>query len=230
MPEISRKLQNYLLICGILAPLLNIGTDLLAGTLYEGYSFIYQSVSVLTSVGASTRVLVVTAGLIYDVLLFAFAFSIWTYAKQNRNLKLVALTIMGNVSFLLIAVFFPLHAGEDPGTFANTMNTVIMGISVIFILLAVVFSAVAMKNYVRYYSIGMLLTFLMLTVVGILVVPQDPSESYMPTTGAQERTMVYCINIWILLLAVTLLHKKNDFSKSPKAELANMKVGRTQSD
>ncbi len=42
-----KSVRKVLLICGILAPLLWIGTDILAGTLYAGYSFTSQAISEL---------------------------------------------------------------------------------------------------------------------------------------------------------------------------------------
>jgi hypothetical protein len=66
MVETARMLRNLLLICGILSSLLYVGTDILAGTLWEGYSFTSQAVSELSAIGAPTRPLVVPLYLAYD--------------------------------------------------------------------------------------------------------------------------------------------------------------------
>lgn len=51
--------QKILLSCGILAPLLYLGTDLLAGKLLKSYSFSVQSMSELGASGSPVRSLVV---------------------------------------------------------------------------------------------------------------------------------------------------------------------------
>jgi hypothetical protein len=67
---------KILLVCGMFAPLLYISTDVLAGTLYAGYSFTSQVVSELFAIGASTSHLVVPLFTTYDVLLIAFELGI----------------------------------------------------------------------------------------------------------------------------------------------------------
>lgn len=43
--ESASKLRKVLLICGILSSLVFVGTDIVAGVLYPGYSFTDQAVS-----------------------------------------------------------------------------------------------------------------------------------------------------------------------------------------
>jgi hypothetical protein len=77
----ASKLGKVLLICGVLASLLYVVTDILAGMIWEGYSFSSQAISELSAIHAPTRPLVVTLGLIYDVLLIAFGFCVWVIAS-----------------------------------------------------------------------------------------------------------------------------------------------------
>jgi len=48
-------LRKALLICGILSSPLYIGTEILAGMLWKGYSFTDQAVSELSAMDAPTR-------------------------------------------------------------------------------------------------------------------------------------------------------------------------------
>lgn len=48
-------LRKVLLVCGILAALAQVGTDLLGGMLWKGYNFASQAISELTAIGAPTR-------------------------------------------------------------------------------------------------------------------------------------------------------------------------------
>ena len=68
MVETTKRLQTSLLSCGVLAALLYLGTDILAGLLWEGYSFAHQAVSELSAVDAPTRPLTFALYLVYDVL------------------------------------------------------------------------------------------------------------------------------------------------------------------
>ena len=51
----TKRVQTFLLSCGVLASLLYLGTDILAGPLWEGYNFVHQAVSELSAVDAPTR-------------------------------------------------------------------------------------------------------------------------------------------------------------------------------
>ena len=102
--ETASKLRKVLLICGIVAPLLFVSTDILAGTLYPGYSFTDQAVSELFAIKAPTSDLVVPLFTVYSVLLGAFAFGIWMSAAaaaaaghRNRALSVLALIMIMNV-------------------------------------------------------------------------------------------------------------------------------------
>ena len=83
----------------------------------------------------------------------------------------------------MLANFFPMHPGEDMGSPANTMNVATLGLSLILLLIAILSGAFAYKNWFRLYSLGTLLAFLVLTILGLSQVT--------PHVGAQERTIAY---------------------------------------
>jgi formate/nitrite transporter FocA (FNT family) len=56
---------------------------------------------------------------------------------------------------------------------------------------------VAFHNWFRWYSIGTLLTFGLLTVFGLV--------AQTARVGLQERTMIYGCLLWVALLAIVLL-------------------------
>jgi hypothetical membrane protein len=62
-----------LLVCGIVAALLYPATDILATSLYPGYSYRAQAVSELFAIGAPTSRLVVTLLTIASLLFLGFA-------------------------------------------------------------------------------------------------------------------------------------------------------------
>jgi hypothetical protein len=191
------RLRNLFLLCGILAPLLFIGTDLLAGMLYDNYNFITQSISELSAYEAPTRPLIVPLNFAYNILIIAFAFGIWGSGVKSRAQLIMTGLLVGNAIVALLATFFPMHLSEDMSTPANTMNVIILGVSLVLLLLSILFGAFAYKNWFRLYSIGTLLTFIMLTIFGLF---QTTSH-----VGAQERTITYGCLLWVAVQALVLL-------------------------
>jgi len=204
----SKKIPKVLIICGIVAPLIKIGTDILAGTMWEGYSFTSRSISDLSAIGAPTRMLVVPLDLAADVLLLAFAVGVWKLAGRNRRMRIMAGLIFGNAAFLLIGGFFPFHLDEEMSTFGNTMNTIVIGISVVFLLLAIGFGAAAFRNWFRYLSIGVFLIFLVGDVWATRHTPFALGGQRGPLVGVQERTMLFSYLLWVVALAIVLMRAK----------------------
>jgi len=206
----ARKLRKALLICGILSSLLYVGTDILAGTLYAGYSFTAQAISELFAIGAPTSSLVVPLFTLYDLLLIAFAFGVWVTVAQNRALRVTALMIIGNAANgLVLWLVFPMHMRGVEPTFTDTMHVTLAAVGVIFVLLALVFGATAYRNWFRLYSVA---TILMLLVPGILVflyVPQLAANQPTPVTGVAERISTYSYLLWQAVLAIVLLRTEN---------------------
>ena len=59
--------REVLLVCGILAALLYVSSDILAAMLYEGYSYTGQTVSELRTLGAPTRPFLVPVLALYTL-------------------------------------------------------------------------------------------------------------------------------------------------------------------
>lgn len=209
---LSDRVQKILLICAFPASLLKIGTDILAGFLWEGYNFTSRSISDLSAIGAPTRPLVVPLDLMADIFLTAFALGVWLLASGNRALRITAGMLIGNAVFLLIGVFFPFHLNEAISSVTNTTNTIIIGVSVLFLLLAIGFGSAAYRNWFRFYSIGTFLVFLVEDIWATWATPFVLAGQRGPLVGIQERTMLYGYLLWIVVLAVVLLQSKRLYS------------------
>ena len=83
-------LQKILLSCGILAPLLYLGTDLLAGKLLKGYSFSAQSMGELGAAGSPVRPLVVALTLVSGAVMIAFGAGVWRAVDNAILPRIVA--------------------------------------------------------------------------------------------------------------------------------------------
>lgn len=208
MREVPMKVQNLLLICGILASLLYIGTDILAGMLWEGYNFIDQAVSELSAIGAPTRPFVVMLLLVYDVLMIAFGIGVWTYSRR-RALRITGGLLLGIGVVGFLGIPFPLQLGAPEATFINTIHSLLAGVVVLFFLLAIGFGAFACGKRFRIYST---ITILILLVVGTVSAVMSASrilrEGFITPPqwfGLIERIDIYCSMLWVAVLAIVLL-------------------------
>jgi hypothetical protein len=210
MVETGRMLRNLLLICGILSSLLYVGTDILGGMLWEGYSFTSQFVSELSAIGAPSRPLVVPLFIIYDVLFFAFGWGVWGLAGQKRALRFIGGLLVGMGVINFVAVFFPMHLRGAEVTFTDIMHATLAGVTVLFILLMLGFGATAFGKWFRLYSIGTLLTLLVIGAFpwlgGAQLVVQQPT----PWAGVTERIMIYGYLLWVVVLAIVLLRAEKE--------------------
>jgi hypothetical membrane protein len=201
----TAKMRKLLLICGIIAPLLYVGTDIFAGTLYPGYSFINQYVSELFAIGAPTSSLVVPLLTVYSVFLVAFSLDVWMSAGQNRALRAAALMMTGNaVNGLVLWPFFPMHMRGVEATFTDTMHNALAVVGVIFVLLALVFGAVAYRKRLRFYSIGTILILLVPGIVTFMYGSQVGANQSTPWAGLDERISTCAYLLWVAVLSVVL--------------------------
>ena len=195
---------QVLFLCGILAPLLHMGMDQLAGRLLQGYSFSAQSMSELSASGAPTRRLVVALSLPATVLMVAFGVGVWRAGGQALMPRIVAGLVIGNAVLGLIATaFFPTRFGERPA-FGST-GVIIMFVSVMCFVLAMVFGAVAYGGWLRIVSAGIPVAYMLLTVLRLGTAASGSPEGAGELMGIQERTMAYAYLLWVMALAVYLL-------------------------
>jgi hypothetical membrane protein len=203
-------LLKVLLICGILASLIYVATDIVAGMLWEGYSFTSQAISELSAIGAPTRPFVVTLGIIYDVLLIAFGLCVWVIAAgQRRALRLIGGLLVGIGAIGFVWTQFPMHLRGAEMTFTDMMHWTIAGVVVLLILLMIALGVIAYRMWFRLYSIGTLVTLLVVGMWSIFVGgAQIAAQQSTPFFGVMERITVYGYLAWVAVLAIVLLRVK----------------------
>jgi len=204
------SLKRLLFICGILSSLLYASIDALAGTLYVGYSFTSQGFSELLSPGSPVRQLALQLGAVYGVLLLAFALGVWVSAGRSRALRVTALMVFGQaIDGLVTPVYFPAPMrGVAGAESAGILHVILTAVGVFTILLAIVFGAVAYRNWFRYYSVGSLLAILAFGLIGFSYVPAISANLPTPWFGATERVNIYGWMLWVAVLAIILLRTK----------------------
>lgn len=205
----ANKLRKVLLICGILAALVQVGTDILAGVLYPGYSFTSQAISEQSAIGAPTRALLLPFGPIYGGLQIAFGLGIWLLAGQRRALSIIGILqiIIGIVAIAWMP--FPIHMRGEQTTFTDTMHNTFAGVQTLFILTSLGLGTIAYgKKWFGYYSLATLVTLLAVGSLSFMIaghlVPQEIGNWF----GIFERITVHGYMLWVIILAIVLLREE----------------------
>ena len=198
---------TLLLVCGVLGPLVYIGTDFLAALLYPGYSYTTQAPSELFAIGAPTSRLVVPLFGLFSVLLIAFAFGVWLSADGSRVLHVLAIMVAANgIDSLLLWNFFPMHMRGVEPTFTDKMH-LILAVNP-FVLVSIVLGAVAFRTWFRFYSIATIVILVVLATMAFLYVPQVVAQQSTPWLGLCERLSQYAHQVWHVVLAIVLLRSR----------------------
>jgi hypothetical protein len=196
--------QKILLSCGILAALIYLGIDWLAGRLLKDYSFSAQSISELSAAGSPTRALVVSLTLVAGGFMIAFGVGVWRAADQALLPRVVGGLVIGNAAAGLVAtLFFPTRFGERP--VFGSVGVLVMFLSVVFFILAMIFGAIAYSGWFRIFSIAIPVTYVILALLRFATATTSSTGETVSLVGAQERTMSYSFLLWVIALAIYLL-------------------------
>ena len=197
---------KILLICGIISAILNVCVDIVGIMFWKGYNFISQSISELNAVESPIRQWILPLNALYYGLLIIFGIGVLVLDPKNHFLQLIGLLLIGNGLFTLTGIIiYPKYMGESINSINNSKNTIVMAIGVLSILIAIVLGIFAFENWFRYVSLGIVILFIVLTIVGLFVIPTVNPGAIL--AGIQERTMVYTYQLWIILLSLALLYK-----------------------
>jgi hypothetical protein len=196
--------RTILLFFGLLGPLLQFGTDRLAGILLSNYSFLAQSMSELGAAGSPVRSLVVSLTCVATALMTAFGVGVWRVGGQALLPRVVAALLIGNAVLGLVAMFFfPPQFGERPAF--GSVGVILMFLSVVCFVLAMIVGAAAFSGWLRVLSIGIPTSYVILAIVRFTAATSFPSAEAVSMIGAQERTMGFSFLFWVMSLAVYLL-------------------------
>jgi hypothetical protein len=206
----KRMVTNVLLACGIICSLLTIGTDIIAAMSWDGYSYIDQSASEISAIGAPTRSFVVPLLSASTVLVLAFGIGILRTVHGKRALRIsgILLVIFGAIG--VMNLFFPMNLRGDEQAFTGTMHIIFTGVNILLMLLFIGFGAASRGKGFRIYSIG---TILAILIFGALVGVQAPQvDAGLPTPwlGVIERVSYYSPYLWMLVLSIVVLRSRRN--------------------
>jgi hypothetical protein len=204
--------RRLLLVCGVAAPLLWVGMDIVASLLYEGYSYRDQTVSELSAIGTPTRTFWLVGGTIYSLLGIGFGVAIWQSARR-RALRVVAgLLVAHAVLLLTVGPFSPMHQREvlaaDGATASDTVHLIVVGVGGIVFLFEAAFAAAAFGKWFRLYTIATVVAALVFGFITSLYAPEVQANEPTPWVGIYERISAYGYELWIVVLACILLRSE----------------------
>ena len=199
-------LRKALLVCGILAALVWLSTDILASLHYAGYNYPFEPISGLSAIGAPTRPAVVLFDNVYLVLQMAFAIGVRMSAGTKRALRVTPALLFAAGLVGLLSNGFPWNPAAAATTPGNVMHAILSGALTVLLILLIVWSGRgAGGRWFRLYTYATLLVFF---VVGALS-SQEGSRlmaGLSPRTlGLTERVNAYGYMLWMIVLAIVLL-------------------------
>lgn len=204
----TRVAQKGLLACGIVAPLVYLASDVIAGMRWEGYSFRDQTISELNAIGAPTRALTIALGLAGYTVLIAFGVGVWRSAAVRRRLRVAggALVALGVLSLWAVP-FASMHVREAEESLTDTLHLVGGAIAGPLFLVIVGFGASALGKRFRSYSIATILVmFVFVAWTGMD--GRDMADNLAtPWLGVKERIWVYAYQLWLVVFAIALLRQ-----------------------
>jgi amino acid transporter len=215
--------QKFYLVCGVLAPLIYVSSDIIASNLWQNYSYTAQSVSELRALGAPTRPFLIPILTIYAMLEIAFGIGVWKANDQKRTLRItgVLLICLGVVD--LAAPLFPMNLRENLSetgrSLTDTLHIIITAVTVLLIFLVIGFGAQTYKRWFRIYSY---LTIIILFLCGVwasLDVSRMEANLPTPWIGVKERINIYGYMLWLAVFANVLFWIEKKAKSSDRVQV-----------
>jgi hypothetical protein len=196
--------ERLLLVCGALSAVGYVATDVLASTLYPGYSFREQAVSELFAIGAPTSRWVVPLFSLSSVLLFVFAVGVWRAAGTRRLIRALAVMFAGSaIVGLLLWNCFPMHMRGTERSFTDTMHLILATNP--FVLSSLAVAIAAFHGRFRAFSVATVVLMLVPAVAALSYTEAVDLNQPTPWLGVTERFAQYGYQAWQAVLALVLL-------------------------
>jgi hypothetical protein len=202
-----RNSVNTFFILGIISSLLYIGTDIITGLSWQGYSFNSQTVSELSAIGAPTRPIWLVMTFIYNPLLIAFGTGVMKTARANRFLYITGIMIVlwGVLGFGWL--FFPMNLRGSIGSTTDTMHLVMTAITVVLMTTLILVGSMSQGRRFRFFSIFTIVIMMVFGIVTGLQASRVAAQLPTPWMGITERMCSYMPLIWVMVLSSRLLKK-----------------------
>jgi len=205
----TTTMRKALLNCGILSSLWYVGINIFVPTQYQGYSLITLTVSELSAIGATTRIMWVLLVMLYPMLLAFFGSGVVKLSGDNRFLRMAGRLI---IAYSILNFYWPpMHQREviaaGGGTLTDTLHITWATITLLFNMLLMAYGAAALGRRFRIYTIAAWLVFIIFGVLTFLESRGIEANLPTPHIGLWERINIGAFLIWISVLSLTLLRE-----------------------
>jgi len=200
--------RRFLLVCGVLSPILYALADALAGLRLEGYSFRDQTISELGAIGAPSRPLFSALLVLAYLLLVAFGVGVRRFDPSSRLLRVAGALIVG-LGVLAIAVGQLVSMrprGADQGL-AGTLHLAEGAVAMALVFAVMGLSAAAVGRRFRLYTIAVIVGMVVFGAWSAMDIPRVEAGLVTPWGGVKERIWWYGYQSWFAILALTLLRR-----------------------
>jgi len=97
----------------------------------------------------------------------------------------------------------------DEKTITDTMHKILTGVSSLFILLAIGFTAASFGKHFRIYSIATIILVLVFGALAGFDAPRIEANLPTPWLGVTERISIFSYMLWVVVLSILLLQSRN---------------------
>src|SRR6476661_2049826 len=185
-------MKKLLMLCGVSAAVIYIGTVILGGLLRPGYSHISMAISELVADSAPNRSLLSPLFLLYNALLTVFGIGLFIKVNSQTGRKMsgiigsLALVLVG-IAGILMELVFAQEPGGTATTFAGIMHFVMAGVASLGTMVAV---------------LGIGLWFRSIPAIA----------NHSPLFGLIERITILTFTLWIFVVALKMFQLEEETS------------------
>ena len=198
-------MRQALLACGVLSSIAYVAADVTGSLRWQGYNYLDQTVSELAALDAPSRPFVMPLFVIYNLLLLAFAAGV---AQSGTRALRVAAAMLAAIGLLgVVAFYFPIHLRGSPWTMNETMHSVLTGLTVIALLVAMESAAAAVGPRFRIYSFVTIAVALAAGLLSGWIGRTLAGGAPTPWLGVVERVSIFSYLIWVASLALALVSR-----------------------
>jgi uncharacterized protein DUF998 len=217
-------MKKILMLCGVAAAILYVGTVILGGWLRPDYSHISMAISELVADGAPNRSLLSSSFLVYNTLLSVFGLGLLLKAHSNSRGRISG--VIGSLTLLLVGLAgilmelaFPQEPGGTAATFTGIMHFVMAGVAALGTMVAILMLAFWFKNIpaLKGYVVYSLLSVAVIFLSGGLGAAAMANHS--PLFGLIERITIFTFTLWIFVIGWRMAQLEAEADKPEQFEL-----------
>jgi len=204
----TRLLEQLLLLAGVCSSIVYVVADQVCALRYPGYSILHQAISELSAQGAPTATIWSRFMPFYGLFFLLFVIGVFRASRGNRVLRIdayvmLAFAVLSPVLWSLV----PMHQRGAPGNWQDVGHIAMAALSALWIAALIAIGASAFGTAFRKYSIASALLVLLAAGASFLYVPLMIAVEPTPWLGVIERVSLYTYQLWIAVLAITLVRR-----------------------